>query len=111
MRILLFLSLALVGVMPLAGAHPLGDSLPVVAVNGTKATAHGEARGLLVGDFLYFPRSPFKFPITAVKGQEVDVAIPAGYDLMVGAQLLRTPNDRVQSNMQTEQKLKHAIED
>lgn len=95
----------------LFGKNKAGDSFAVKAVEASQATLEGTPEDLKVGDTLYFTRSPFKFTVTGIKGNQVTVALPPSHSLTVGAALLRYSNDNIKKNMQTESKLKQALED
>jgi hypothetical protein len=92
-------------------ARAAGDSFAVKSVGGGSAVLSGDTAGLKAGDTLYYARSPFKFNVTEVKGAQVTIALPASHDLKTDSVLLRSPNPSIQKNMETEAKLKRALED
>ncbi|RZA08062.1 MAG: hypothetical protein EOP11_05975 [Proteobacteria bacterium] len=92
-------------------ARAAGDSFSVKSVAGGTAMLSGDTAGLKAGDTLYYARSPFKFNVTDVKAGQVTIALPASHDLKVDSVLLRSSNQSIQKNMDTEAKLKRALED
>jgi hypothetical protein len=116
MRIILFLLLALLLPGPLATAGIFGnnmadDSFGVKSVGDGKAVVEGAPKDLKVGDDLYFVKSPFHFKVTAIEGNKVTVAVPSGSSLAVGNALLRRANPQIQKNIDTEKRLKKALEE
>jgi hypothetical protein len=108
MKTLGFLAL-LILCLPRAFAN--GDSFVVKSVGNGSAVVSGEAKGLKAGDSLYYARSPFRFTVTEVKGSQITIALPSSHDLKPDTMLLRSSNESIQKNMETEMKLKRALED
>ena len=102
--------------MPLAQANMFGDnkvddSFAVKSVEGAEAVLSGKPKDLKVGDMLYINRSPFQFKVTAITGDKVTVALPERHDLKVGNALLRRASDQIKKSIDTENRLKKALED
>jgi len=87
------------------------DLFTVKSISGKSAVTEGAARSLKEGDLLYFARSPFKFKVTAVKGNQVTVALPDSHDLAVGQNLMRNQTEQAKKALETESRLKQALED
>ncbi len=105
----LFLSLtALAGPF---GGNKVDDLFTVKSLDGKQATLDGKAKGLKEGDTLYFARSPYKFSVTAVSGNQVTIALPEKHDLATGATLMRNSTEQVLKAIDTESKLKKALEE
>jgi hypothetical protein len=98
-------------ILALPAAFAAADNFVVKSVSGGSAVLSGDAKGLKAGDSLYYSRSPFRFTVTDVKGSQVTIALPASHDLKPDTVLLRNANDSIQKNMETEMKLKRALED
>lgn len=98
-------------ILALPAAFAAGDTFVVKSVEGGTAVLSGDAKGLRAGDTLFYARSPFRFTVSDVKGSQVTISLPASHDLKPDVVLLRAPSDAIQKNMQTEQKLKRALED
>lgn len=91
--------------------NKLDDLFTVKSVTGKAAIAEGKPNGLKEGDTLYFVRSPYKFTVSDVKGNLVTVTLPAEHDLAVGQTLTRNPNEQMKKNIETENRLKQALEE
>lgn len=91
--------------------NKVDDLFTVKSVASTTAIAEGKPKNLKEGDELYFVRSPYKFTITSVKGNLVTVSLPAEHDLAAGQTLTRNPNAQMKKNIETENRLKQALED
>jgi hypothetical protein len=115
MRILvllaLFLQMSLPAMAGIFGNNKVEDSFSVKSVEGSQAVVTGKPAGLKVGDYLYFNRSPFRFQVTAIEGNDVTVALPERHDLKPGFALLRNPNDQIKKSISTESRLKKALEE
>jgi hypothetical protein len=109
MKKILLVAAAALAILPFFASA--ADALVVKAIDGNKAKLIGNAQGLKSGDYLYFSRSPFRFTISEVKGNEITIDLPNGSAPPVNSSLLRAPDESIKKNMQMEQKLKHAIED
>jgi len=114
MRALLILTLLLS--MPTAQASLFGknkadDSFAIKSVAGSQAVTQGNPKDLKAGDILYSNKSPFKFTVSEVKGSTVTVALPERHELKVGMALLRMPTDPIKKAIDTEERLKRALED
>lgn len=110
MKYALLLALLFAAALP-ALASKKEDSFTVTAVEGTSARLSGDSKGLKAGDTLYFARSPFKFTVAEVRGQEIILTLPERHGLSPGSVLLRAPDETIRKNMETEAKLKRALED
>lgn len=93
-----------------AFASNIDDMLTVKLVNGQSATLEGKP-GLKAGDKVYFARSPFQFSVTNVTGNLVTIALPSGNDVAVGQTMVREPTQAMKKAMNTEEKLKKALEE
>ncbi|MGZ3651096.1 MAG: hypothetical protein ACXVB9_20770 [Bdellovibrionota bacterium] len=93
------------------GNNTLDDMFTVKKIEGKQATLEGASKGLKAGDLLYFARSPFKFTVTGVAGNQITIALPEKQDLAVGNNLMRKENDQVKKAIETESKLKQALEE
>ena len=115
MRYFLLLALLLASPAAMAsgvfGNNKMDDSFSVVSVENGQATLTGTPKSLKAGDTLYFIRSPFQFKVTEVKGDKVTVALPDRHDLAKGAALLRFPTEPIKKGIDTEAKLKRALEE
>lgn len=89
----------------------IDDDFTVKTLDGKTATLEGQAKTLKEGDLLYFVRSPYNFTITAVKGNTVTIALPEKQDLKVGNVLSRKETDQIKKAIETEKKLKQALEE
>lgn len=109
-----FLMLILILTPYLANAlesNGVDDSFRVKEVKGQVATLEGKAKSLKAGDDLYFNRSPFKFTIESVSGNTITIKVPANSDLQEGNGLVRHPTAAILKGIDTEKKLKSALED
>lgn len=95
----------------LFGDNKIDDIFTVRSIQGTSATLEGTPKDLKAGDQLFFARSPFKFAVTAVKGSEITIALPEKQDLEIGNSLMRKENDQVKRAMDTEKRLKQALDE
>jgi hypothetical protein len=114
MRIILLLALLLQGPLAMAGIfgnNTMEDSFAVKKVENGKAVVEGTPKDLKVGDDLYFVKSPFHFKVTAIEGNKVTVAVPGDSKLVVGNALLRHDNPQIRKNIDTEKRLKQALEE
>lgn len=93
------------------GGNSLRDVFTVRKIEGKRAVTEGAPEGLKEGDSLYFARSPFKFTVVSVEGSQVTVALPDKSDLKVGQTLIRNPNDQIKKALNTEKRLKQALEE
>lgn len=93
------------------GGNRVDDLFSVKSVDGRQAILQGKAQALKTGDLLYFTRSPFKFTVSEIRGGEIVIALPESHDLSVGNTLMRSPTDAVKKNLNTESKLKQALEE
>lgn len=91
--------------------NTIDDLFTVKKIEGKQATVEGKAKGLKEGDSLYFARAPYKFTVTAVKGDQVTIALPDTHDLAVGQALMRNMTDVVKRYLNTEKRLKQAMEE
>lgn len=94
-----------------AMAGGLDDMFTIKQVDGAQATLEGKPLGLKAGDKLYFARSPFNFSVQSVTGNQVVIALPAGHDVAVGQTMVRNPTDAMKKAMDTENRLKKALEE
>ncbi|MGZ3694599.1 MAG: hypothetical protein ACXWQO_10490 [Bdellovibrionota bacterium] len=111
MRNLLSLTLALFLGTLTAHASNIEDMLTVKQVQGQTATLEGKMTGLKAGDKVYFARSPFQFTVTAVTGNTATIALPTGSDVAANQTMIRQPTDAMKKAMNTEDKLKKALEE
>jgi hypothetical protein len=95
----------------LFGGNMLDDTFPVKKIEGKEATAEGAPKDLKAGNYLYFARSPFKFKVTAVTGNQVTIALPEKHDLAVGNTLVRKETDAMKKAIDTEGRLKQALDE
>ncbi len=109
LQILAF-SPALALASPFSG-NTIDDLFEIKKIEGKQATLEGHPKALKIGDILYFARSPFKFTITAVKGNQVTIALPEKNDLAVGQNLMRNATEQVRHALDTEKRLKQALEE
>ncbi len=91
--------------------NKVDDMFTIKSISGKTAVTEGAAKGLKAGDSLYFARSPFKFTVTEVKGNQVTVAIPETNDLAVGQTMMRNITEGVKKSLDTEGRLKQALEE
>ena len=91
--------------------NTLDDMFSVKSIDEKEAVLEGNPKNLKEGDLLYFVRSPFKFPVTSVKGNKVTVSLPRGNDLAKGNTLMRHPTEQVKKALDTESRLKQALEE
>ncbi len=91
--------------------NKLDDVFTVKSIEGKSAVTEGSPKSLKAGDTLYFARSPFKFSVTAVKGNQVTIALPDSHDLAVGQTLMRNITEQVKKSLDTESRLKQALEE
>lgn len=109
MKYALLLALLFAAALPARAGKE--DSFTVTTVEGNSAKVSGEAKGLKAGDVLYFARSPFKFTIAEVRSNELTLSLPDRHGLTPNSVLLRAPDATIKKNMDTEAKLKRALED
>lgn len=95
----------------LFGGNTIDDVFTVKSMEGKQAKLEGTPKGLKAGDTLYFARSPFKFTVTAVSGNQVTIALPGTQDLAVGNTLMRKEPDTVKKALDTEGRLKQALDE
>jgi hypothetical protein len=110
MRKLILLCLVSLATSAPAFASNIDEMLTVKLVQPQQATLEGKP-GLKAGDKVYFARSPFQFPVTAVNGNMITITLPAGSDVGVGQTMVRQPTDAMKKAMNTEDKLKKALEE
>lgn len=111
MKFFLLLSLFIPGLANALESNSIEDSFAVKSIKGQQAIVEGKVKNLKAGDLLYFSRSPFKFTIESIAGNQITVAIPAVSDLKVGQGLVRNPTESILKSIDTEKKLKNALED
>lgn len=115
MRLLLILTLLLpvpdAMANALFGKNKVDDTFAIKTLDAKQAVLEGTPKGLKAGDLLYSNKSPFKFTVTEVKGNTVTVAIPERHELKADMSLLRLPTDPIKKAIDTEAKLKQALED
>jgi hypothetical protein len=95
----------------LFGGNSLDDVFKVTKLEGKEATTEGTPKDLKAGDWLYFARSPFKFKVTAVTGNKVTIALPEKHDLGIGQTLVRKETDAMKKAIDTEGRLKQALDE
>lgn len=100
----LFLSLP-----ALAGG--IEEMLTVKQVQGQQATLEGKVGSLKAGDKVYFARSPFEFSVASVSGTQATINLPANSDVGVGNTMVLKPTDAMKKAMDTESRLKKALEE
>jgi hypothetical protein len=93
------------------GDNKADDSFPVKKIEGKVATLNGTVKDLKVGDTLYFVKSPYRFTVTEIKGKEVTISLPENHTLVEGSALLRKITPAIKKNLDTEVKLKQALEE
>jgi|GEM_PF-4971915 len=91
--------------------NKVDDMFTIKSIEGKSAVTEGTPKGIKAGDTLYFARSPFKFSVTAVKGNQVTIALPDSHDLAVGQTLMRNITEQVKKSLETEGRLKQALEE
>ena len=111
MKRTVILALSLLAVPLLAALAEAPARYDVLVVEAGKAEVSGDPAGLSVGADLYYARSPFKFTITAIRGNVITVALPERHELRPKQTLYRAPTDAMKKSMKLEAKLKHALED
>lgn len=94
-----------------AEGNTIDDSFRVKEIKGQHAVVEGKIASLKAGDYLYFSRSPFKFSVESISGSLVTIKLPASHDLGIGQGLVRYPTEAMQKAIETEKKLKNALED
>lgn len=94
-----------------AGDNTLDDAFRVKSIKGQQAVVEGKSKDLKSGDILYFGRSPFKFTVDSVSGGLITINLPPSHDLQVGNTLVRNPTDSILKSIDTEKKLKTALEE
>lgn len=109
--LVLFLHMPLAMAGGIFGNNKAEDSFSVKSVEGSQAVVTGKPGGLKAGDYLYFNRSPFRFQVTAVEGEKITVALPERHELKPGLALLRNANDQIKKSIDTETRLKKALEE
>lgn len=113
LRYLVF-CLALVSASALAstfGGNSIKDLFEITSIGEKEAIATGETKGLHVNDSVYFSRSPYKFTITSIEGNKIRVALPGKSDIAVGQTLFRNINDQIKKSIDTEKRLKQAVDE
>lgn len=111
MKVFILACLSVLLYLPFATASTLEDVFTVKSIEGQTATVEGKANGLKAGDQLYFARSPFHFTVTDVKGDKITISLPTRHDLSLGNTLIRTPTPAMKKAIDTEDRLKKALED
>lgn len=94
-----------------AFAGGLDEMLTVKQVQGQQATLEGKVSGLKAGDKVYFARSPFEFQVVSVTGNLATVSLPANSDVAAGQTMVLKPTDAMKKAMDTESRLKKALEE
>jgi hypothetical protein len=93
------------------GDNKADDSFAVKKIEGKTAMLTGTVKDLKVGDTLYFVKNPYQFTVTEIKGKEVSIALPDNHSLVEGSALLRKITPTIKKNIDTESKLKQALEE
>ena len=91
--------------------NTIDDLLSVKKLDAKQATLEGSTKGLKEGDSVYFVRSPFKFTVTSVTGNTATIALPEKHSLAVGNTLMRKEDNQVKKALDTENRLKQALEE
>ncbi len=91
--------------------NKIDDLFEIKSITGKTALASGKTAGIKEGDWLYFSRSPFRFQVSSVKGNQITVNLPDGHDLQVGQNLLRNETDAIKKAINKEKRLKQALEE
>jgi hypothetical protein len=107
----LLCALATTPLVTQAKGNLIDDLFTVKKLEAQQASLEGESRGLKEGDLLYFARSPYRFKVLSVKGNQVKIALPERTDLAVGQNLMRNPTDGIKKAIDTEKRLKQALEE
>lgn len=107
----LALILLLIPALVRAEENNINDFFPVKEITGSHAVVEGKVMSLKAGQYLYFNRSPFRFLIESVSGNRITVKLPASHDLKVGQGLVRNATDAMKKAMDTEKRLKSALEE
>ena len=94
-----------------ANADTIDDMFSVKEIKSKQALVQGKVKDLKAGDFLYFARSPFRFKVESVKGSDVTIVLPERHDLAVGNTLVRNATPSMLKSIDTESKLKSALEE
>lgn len=89
------------------------DYFIVKEVKGKQAILTGDTNGLKAGDIVYYGHSPFRFTISSVTENELTISLPEGAstDLKNGSTLLREPTTAIKKGINTERRLKQALEE
>ena len=95
----------------LFGNNKADDVFAIKQLEGRQLVVEGTPKSLKSGDHLYSPKSPFKFTVTDVKGNSITLALPERHELKEGMSLLRSPTAPIKKALETEAKLKQAIEE
>jgi len=95
----------------LFGNNKADDVFAVKQLDGKQLVVEGAAKNLKAGDTLYSQKSPFKFTVTEVKGNTITLSLPDRHELKEGMSLLRMPTDPIKKALDTEAKLKQALEE
>jgi hypothetical protein len=117
MKVVFWIVMLCLSFLPVPAAHAglfgssVDDLLTVKKLEGKQAILEGSSEGLKAGDSVYFARSPYHFTVTAVQGGQVTIALPEKNDLAVGNTLMRHENDQVKRAIDTERRLKQALEE
>jgi hypothetical protein len=95
----------------LFGNNKVDDVFAIKQLEGKQLVATGAPKGLKPGDILYSQKSPFKFTVTEVKGNSVTLTLPERHELKEGMSLLRMPTAPIKKAIETEARLKQALEE
>jgi hypothetical protein len=69
---------------------------PVLKIDGTLATLEKKMPDVVVGNFFYFPREPYRFKIHSVsKDGEIVVDLGTNHDVKVGQMLLKESTEAI----------------
>jgi hypothetical protein len=109
--LIIFFQSPLADAQGLFGNNKKDDSFAIRSIEDGKAKLQGIPKDLKAGDMLYYNRSPFQFKVLEVSGTEVVIALPARHELRVGTALLRNATDPIKKSIQTESRLRQALED
>ena len=87
------------------------DTFTITKMEDKQAVLTGTPKELKAGDLLYFARSPYRFTVSAIEGSNVTIVLPEKHDLKVGSILVRKPNAQMKKSLDTEGRLKQALEE
>jgi hypothetical protein len=107
----LVFSLAMPHALAFLGDNKKEDSFAVVKIEEKTATLSGEIKDLKVGDKLYSVKSPYQYTVSEIQGKIVTVTLPDGHKLTESSALLRKITPAIKKNIDTESRLKEALEE